>query len=209
MSSATPFADLLATVGVTEEIELRSTRIGFMAFHGGALEEMTDVIARRAAAASDASYYGVLQPKHLDWHIPSHRVTSDQSPVLDRFLSHVDAVVTLHGYGRRQLFTSLLVGGRNRDLADHVGGHLRRLLPAYDIVTHLDSIPADLRGMHERNPVNVPPGQGVQIELPPRVRGSSALWADWEGPGLTPHTEALIAALTEAAIEWVRAPDAR
>jgi len=42
----------------------------------------------------------------------------------------------------------------------------------------------------------------VQIELPPRVRGSSPLWWDWEGPGLTPHTESLIDGLAEAATSW-------
>ena len=57
------FADLLAEDGVVEECELRS-RIGFMAYHGGALEEMTDVIARAAAEQSDASFYGVL--RHRD-----------------------------------------------------------------------------------------------------------------------------------------------
>jgi hypothetical protein len=43
---------------------------------------------------------------------------------------------------------------------------------------------------------------GVQLELPPRVRGSSPLWWDWEGPGLTPHTESLITALAESAKSW-------
>jgi hypothetical protein len=42
----------------------------------------------------------------------------------------------------------------------------------------------------------------VQIELPPRARGSSPLWWDWEGDGLVPHTEALIAGLADAALAW-------
>jgi len=67
----------------------------------------------------------------------------------------------------------------------------------------LDAIPKELRGIHARNPVNLPPEGGVQIELPPRVRGSSPLWWDWEG-GLTPHTEALIDGLTEAARTFAR-----
>ena len=49
------------------------------------------------------------------------------------------------------------------------------------------------------NPVNLPPGGGVQLELPPRVRGTSPLWWDWEGPGLTPHTEPLVEGLAAAA----------
>ena len=195
--SARPFADLLATPGVVEECELRG-RFGFMAYHGGGLEETTDVIARAAADASGASYYGVVQPASLQRHVPSIKVTRDQSAVLDEFLDHVDVVVTIHGFGRRGLFTSLRLGGRNRELADHVAGHLRPALPAYRVVDDLEQIPVELQGVHERNPVNVPRDAGVQIELPPRVRGSSPLWWDWEH-GLVPHTEALIAALAHAA----------
>ena len=192
---------LLAHPGVREVCELRS-RFGFMAFHGGSLEEMTDVIAAAAAERSGASYYGVLQPDDLQWHIPSHKGSPAASPALASFVEHVDVVITVHGYGRQGLFTSLLLGGRNRDLAEHVGSHLQAHLPAYDIRTQLDSIPIDLRGQHQDNPVNLPPNQGVQIELPPRVRGSSPLWWDWEGPGHTPHTEALIVALAAAANSW-------
>ena len=44
----TPFADLLTAPGVEEVAELRGP-LGFMAYHGGALEAMTDVIAAAAA----------------------------------------------------------------------------------------------------------------------------------------------------------------
>jgi phage replication-related protein YjqB (UPF0714/DUF867 family) len=80
-----------------------------------------------------------------------------------------------------------------------VAGHLRRGLPAYDIVDDLDAIPKELRGLHPRNPVNLPPRQGVQIELPPRARGASPLWWDWEGE-MVPHTRAVIDALAAAAV---------
>jgi phage replication-related protein YjqB (UPF0714/DUF867 family) len=79
---------------------------------------------------------------------------------------------------------------------------LRRHLPAYDILDDIDAIPNNLRGMHQDNPVNVVEHAGVQLELPPRVRGSSPLWWDWEGPGLTPHTESLIDALVDSATTW-------
>jgi phage replication-related protein YjqB (UPF0714/DUF867 family) len=173
-----------------------------MAFHGGSLEEMTDVIAAEAAARAGASYYGLIQPEDLQWHIPSHQLSPDDSPVMRAFVDHVEVVVTVHGFGRQEYFTSLLLGGRNRALAEHVASHLRGRLPAYTIVTDLETMPADLRGQHDRNPVNLPRERGVQIELPPRVRGSSPLWWDWEGPGLTPHTESLIAALADAAGTW-------
>jgi phage replication-related protein YjqB (UPF0714/DUF867 family) len=195
------FAELLAHRGVDEVCELRST-FGFMAYHGGSLEEATDVIASRAAAACGASYYGVHQPADLQWHIPSIKVTAADSPALTRFLDHVEVVITVHGFGREHFFTSLWLGGRNRHLAEHVASHVRHALPVYDIVTDLDRIPVELRGQHVDNPVNLPRHAGVQIELPPRVRGSSPLWSDWEGPEPTPHTTALIDSLARAASTW-------
>ena len=194
-------SDILAHDHVTEECVLRSS-FGFMAFHGGALEEMTDTIARRAAEIAGASYYGIQLPDDLSWHVPSHRVTADQSPLLASFLSHVGTVVTVHGFGRQGFFTSLLLGGRNRRLADHLASSLRSHLPAYEIIDDLHAIPENLRGLHQDNPVNVVEHAGVQLELPPRVRGSSPLWWDWEGPGPVPHTESLITALAECATTW-------
>ena len=194
-------ADLLKYDDVTEEAVLRS-RFGFMAFHGGSLEEMTDIVASRAAERAGASYYGIQLPDNLEWHIPSHKVTADQSPLLGAFLSHVDIVITVHGFGRAGFFTSLLLGGRNRRLAQHLGASLRLHLPAYRIIDELEEIPENLRGLHQDNPVNVGTHSGVQLELPPRVRGSSPLWWDWEGPGLTPHTESLIDALVDCATTY-------
>ena len=173
-----------------------------MAYHGGALEAMTDVIARRAAERADASCYSVIQPPGMRDHLPSIKVAPSESDHLAAFVEHVDVVITVHGYGRRGLFGSLLLGGANRPFAEHVGDALRRNLPAYDIRTEIDTIPKQLRGLHPANPVNLPRDRGVQIELPPRVRGSSPLWWDWEGPGLTPHTESLIDGLAEAATSW-------
>lgn len=197
----TEFAELLARPGVREVSELRGP-IGFMAYHGGALEEMTDVIAAAAAERSGASFYGVLQPDGMRHHLPSTKVRPAESPLLARFFGHVDVVVTIHGFGRQGMFTSLLLGGANRPFAEHVGGHLRRELPEYDVITDLDAIPTALRGQHPHNPVNLARSQGVQIELPPRVRGKSPIWQDWEGPGWTPHTESLISALASAATTW-------
>ena len=191
------FAELLAHPGVTEECELRG-RLGFMAYHGGGLEETTDIVARQAAERSGASYYGVLHPPDWDLHIPSIRVTADQSPLMASFIEHVDVVITIHGFGRRPLFTSLLLGGQNRTLAAHVArppaGRAAGLRHRRRTRRH----PARAAGVHDRNPVNLPTHAGVQIELPPRVRGSSPLWWDWES-GLVPHTEALITGLAAAA----------
>ncbi len=201
-----PFAELLAMTGVQEVCELRS-RLGFMAYHGGSLEEQTDVIASLAAERSGASYYAVLQPADLQWHIPSHKVAPDSSPQLKTFIDHVDVVISIHGFGRRDHFTSLLLGGRNRELADHVATHLRPRLPEYEIVTELERMPRELRGLHPDNPVNLPARQGVQIELPPRIRGSSPVWADWDHTEMVPPMASLIEGLVAAvAALWAAEP---
>ena len=209
------FRELLDHSDVEEVVVLRGqdrpreVRLGFMAYHGGGLEEMTEVVAQRAAAASDASYYGVHQPRGMERHIPSIEVSPDASENLRAFLDHVNVVVTIHGYGRQGYYSTLLLGGQHREFARHIGTHLRRFLPAYRIIDEVDDIPKELRGMHPRNPVNLPPARGVQIELPPRVRGTTPMFWDWEGPALTPHTQSLVDGLAAAALSWIREPDAR
>lgn len=197
----TPFARLLAEPGVEEERELRGP-LGFLAFHGGSLERMTDVVAAAAAERSGASLYAVRQPPELRWHIPSTSVTPDASPALASFVEHVSVAIALHGFGRDGMWTSILLGGTNRRLASHVASRLRPALPDYGVVDDLESIPVELRGVHPRNPVNLPAGGGVQVELPPRVRGLTPHSAGWEGPGLPPPTEALVSALADAAATW-------
>jgi phage replication-related protein YjqB (UPF0714/DUF867 family) len=196
------FADLLAHPGVTEELALGST-VGFLAFHGGSLERMTDVIAREAARRSGASYYGVIQPPDFRWHIPSRRVDPEASSALRNFLDHVEVAIAVHGYGRAERWTTLLLGGSNRALAAHLSAHLRPALPHYTLVDELEEIPVELRGLHPENPANRPLNGGVQLELPPRVRGMGPYWQDHDGDGLRPHTEALVTALADAARAWV------
>src|SRR5258705_8992062 len=192
---------LLAEPGVSEIVELRSS-VGFMALHGGSLEEETDVIAAEAAALAGASLYAVLLPPDLQWHIPSHHYRAEESPGLAAFLDHVDVVVAIHGYGRDGMWTSLLLGGRDRAVASDLGAALRTALPDYEIVEAIDDVPVDLRGLHPDNPVNRTRAGGVQLELPPRVRGRSPVWADWPGPGPVPP----MAALIEALASWARSP---
>lgn len=202
-SAGPAFADLLDQPGVREVVDLRSG-FGFMAFHGGSLERVTDVIATRAAEIADASLYAVLQPPDVRWHVPSRLVTPSASPNLARFLERVEVVVAVHGYGRHGRWSQLLLGGRNRQLAAHVRGHLVPALPDYEVVDDLDQLPNELRGLHAENPVNLPRHAGVQIELPPRVRGLTPHWDHWTGPGLCPPTEALTQALAEAARSWTQ-----
>ena len=200
------FAELLAQPGVVETLQLRS-RFGFLAFHGGSLEQVTDTIAIEAADRAEASLYVVAQPPELRWHIPSRLITSDASRKLRDFLAHVEVAIALHGYGREGRWTEILVGGGNRALAAVVADALDTALPDYTVVRDLHHVPAELRGLHPDNPVNQIRGGGVQLELPPRVRGLGPVWADWKGPGLPPPTTALIDALATVALDWRVNPD--
>jgi phage replication-related protein YjqB (UPF0714/DUF867 family) len=116
---------------------------------------------------------------------------------LAAFIDHVDVAVAVHGYGAEGYWTTLLLGGRNRALAAHVGSALRTELTdhGYDVVDDLEAIPSRLRGVHRANPVNLPRNGGVQLELPPRVRGTSPM-------SKPEYTEALITGLAAAASTW-------
>ena len=199
------FAELLDHEGVEEDLELRS-RFGFMAFHGGNLEAGTDLIAHAAAEQSGSSVYAVRQPAGLRWHIPSIEVTPEDSPLLARFLDHVDVVVAVHGFGRHGLWTTLLLGGGHRPLATHLAQHLRASLEGYAVVDDLQEIPRELRGVHRDNPVNRCRSGGVQLELPPRVRSHGPFWAHLAPGEPIPHTADLVAGLVAAATSWPTAP---
>jgi phage replication-related protein YjqB (UPF0714/DUF867 family) len=194
--------ELLALPGVSENASIRS-RFGFMAIHGGDLEAMTDVIASAAAERSGASYYGVVYPTDLHRHLPSTAYRPDESATLRSFVDHVTVVVSVHGYGRDGSWTSLLLGGRNRELAATIGDELAQRLPDYDMVTDLAGIPAELRGSSARNPVNVPAEHGVQLELPPRIRGISPFSPPPGPDGFSPPTSALIDGLAAVASTWL------
>jgi len=191
------FAELLAHPGVVEEVDLRS-KVGVMAFHGGSLERGTDAIARAVADRSGASLYVVVQPDDLRWHVPSKLFDPAASQRLTTFLAHVDVAIAVHGYGRAGWFTTVLAGGTNRRLAAAIAAAATPALDLpdtrYDVVDDLDVIPVELRGQHPDNPVNLPRHGGVQLELPPRIRGRGPHW-NGAGPGPCPHTEALVDAL--------------
>ncbi len=196
------FAELLATPGVHEESVLRST-FGFMAFHGGNLERVTDDIARTAAERSGSSYYGVIQDYPLREHLPSIEVNPQSSLALAAFVAHVDIVIAIHGYGRDGLWTTILLGGTNRALANVVTKVLTPKVLGYTIVDDLEAIPKELRGLHPQNPVNLPALGGVQIELPPRIRGLTPQAAGMERiDGRIAPTNDFIEALVEAVAQW-------
>ncbi|MBS1691797.1 MAG: poly-gamma-glutamate hydrolase family protein [Actinobacteria bacterium] len=192
-------SELLGYPGVIEHSALRS-RFGFMAIHGGGLEQMTDVIAEKAAEAADASLYVVRHPDRYPHHLPSARYHEQESARLAEFLGHVDVAVSLHGYGRIGRSTELLAGGRNRTLAAHLARHV--VVPGYQVITDLDAIPAELRGQNPTNPVNRASGGGAQLELTPRVRGLGPRSAMPGDDGLSPATSALIRGLVATARSW-------
>jgi len=202
------FTDLLALPGVEEELTLRST-FGFCAFHGGNLERRTDIIAREAAERSGASYYGVAQPRGTRRHIPSKLVAPSESERLASFIEHCDVVVAMHGYGLRGRWIDLLFGGKNRPLAEHMARHVRNAAPQYRCIDDLDEIPQRLRGVHPDNPANLPRSGGVQIELPPRIRGLTPMAMFWPSHDFRterfPHIEWLIEGLAEGALAWTAA----
>ena len=199
--------DLLARPEVTEVCTLRRS-FGIMAFHGGNLERTTDVIAAEVAERTDSSLYAVIQAPPMREHIPSTAFDPDHSEALDAFVGHVDTVIAIHGYGRQDRFWDLLLGGRNRDLAVHIGDHLRDGIDdRFGVIDQLDDIPKGLRGQHPDNPVNLPQYHGVQIELPPTSRWNreEAEWSDWQGTGRAPQVDQLIDALVRAVDAWAPA----
>lgn len=202
------FTELLAQPGVVEQAEVRG-RFGFLAYHGGPVERVTTMIATRAAAAAGASFYGIDQPAERPLHLPSTRYSPDESRLFRQVIDHVDVVCTIHGYGRDMDKQHVLLGGRNRELAEHVAAELRpRLSERFPVITDLDAIPKELRGVHSRNPANLPADGGVQIELPPALRWNwdHRAWADAPGLEPTPPVRAMIEGLAAAARTWSR-PD--
>ena len=143
--------------------------LGLMAFHGG-LEAGTAEIAEAAAAEAGASLYLVRQPAGLRWHVPSRSVRPAESHLLAAWLAHVDVAVALHGYGRIRQPRRILLGGTNRELAARLASLMVPSLPGLAVITNLDDIEVELRGLHPDNPVNLPSGGGVQAELPPSAR---------------------------------------
>ena len=211
-------AELLATEGVCELVELRDRRVGFLALHGGSLERLTDVVARRSALASGSSFYGVVQPPSFRWHVPSVRFDPAESAKLDAFLAHTGLAISVHGYGRDLLSMDVdlppgarspdlqrcvdtdafLVGGLNRAAAAVVADVLGEAFPEHPVRDELSAIPEHLRGTNARNPVNLTRAAGVQVEIPPDPRGL--------GPSRRQRVGQLVDALRRAAVMLQQSP---
>jgi len=201
-----PFRDNLARDGVCEVLHVRGP-IGIMAFHGGALERVTDIIAAETARFTESSYYAVLHPD-ASLHVPSTFFDPAHSDKLSAFVDHVDVAIAIHGYGRHDNMFRVLLGGTNRAFAAHIGTHLDQALPKYEIVTDLAAIPRELAGQHPDNPVNRVRDKGVQIEVPAALRWhyDHKQWSDSPGVGRAPQVDVFIEALSRAVDRWPSSP---
>ena len=215
--------DLLAEPGVQEHCQLRS-RVGILALHGGSQDRGTDLIAGPAAERAGASYYAIIQPPWLRRHLRSRCHDPADSAALQRFLGHVDVAISVHGFGRdgfvvyidparglvvepygparqglqRGPLRGIIVGGLNPDLVAETRTVLDGRFEGFTV--------ADGRvrlGFHPDNPVNLPSGRGVQIELPPGLRGIGPYGErpvpDPEDPVLEQVTSALVELAARAA----------
>ncbi len=200
-------AELLTIPGVREECILRSN-VGFMALHGGSQDRGTAEMTGRAAEQAGASYYAIVQPPGLRVHLTSRLHDPDNSASLRAFLEHVDIGISVHGFGREGFalwfdadrgliiepygpavqgkqtgpLRGIILGGLNAELLDSA----RRLFHGRFAGYHV----ADERirlGYHPENPVNLPSAHGVQVELPPGLRGIGDF-----GEVLVPRQDAVV-----------------
>jgi len=198
------FTELLSSPEISEEIEIRSS-FGVCALHGGGLERATEAVARDVAKNTDSSYYAVIQPEGSRIHLSSKYFDPNQSSKLGQFLEKIDTLISIHGYGKEDDFWALLLGGSNRELAYHLAGSLREVLPEeYRVVDQIDNIPPPLRGVHPDNPVNFPINGGVQIEIPPGLRWNREynFWSDSEGTPRSEDLNKLIKGLVSGINSW-------
>ncbi|MEU3841074.1 poly-gamma-glutamate hydrolase family protein [Streptomyces sp. NPDC028635] len=139
--------------------------IGLLALHAsveGGTGELADELAERCGAARLVFRQNAGEPVH----ITSARMAAAPCGLLRDFLARADVVVSLHGHLRPAAPRAIFLGGADRSAAHLMAGGLQALRPRFEPVTDLALIPAALRGVHPRNPVNMAGGPGVQVELP-------------------------------------------
>ena len=123
------------------------------------------------------------------------------SPALSRFLDHVQVAVAVHGYGRPDMWTTLLVGGRNRTLAAALRSALEGTLgDGFRVVDDVEASPCRCAASIPAIRSTCPRGRGLN-ELPPRVRpgtGAPTFRSDYEEA----VTEALASVASAAAANF-------
>jgi phage replication-related protein YjqB (UPF0714/DUF867 family) len=209
-------AELLTMPGVREECILRS-KVGFMALHGGSQDRGTDQIARRAAEQAGASYYAIVHPPGLRVHLTSRLHDPEHSAHLRAFLEHVEVAISVHGFGRDGFalwldphrgpiiepygpailgkqtgpLRGIIVGGLNAPLLDTARVLFQQRFAGYHVADERIRL-----GFHPGNPVNLPPAHGVQVELPPGLRGIGDF-----GETLVPRQDDLVIGVVAALVE--------
>jgi phage replication-related protein YjqB (UPF0714/DUF867 family) len=224
-------AELLSMPGIREECILRST-VGFMALHGGSQDRGTEQIAGLAAEQADASYYAIVQPSGLRIHLTSRLHDPEHSEQLQAFLEHVDVAISIHGFGRdgfalwfdpdrgliiepygpavrgRQTgpLRGVIVGGLNTQLVDAARELFDRSFVGYHVADERVRL-----GFHPDNPVNLPSAHGVQVELPPGLRGIGDFGEimDPRKDGVVSEVVAALAELATRASELLRTTSAK
>jgi phage replication-related protein YjqB (UPF0714/DUF867 family) len=212
-------AELLTLPGVREECALRSA-VGFLALHGGSQDRGTHEIASRAAEIADASYYAVVQPSGTRVHLTSRRHDPDHSERLRAFLEHVEIAISVHGFGRdafaltvdpvrgliiepygpalrgRQTgpLRGIILGGRNAALLDVARRLLQDRFAGYHVADERVRL-----GFDPNNPVNLPRAHGVQIELPPGLRGIGDF-----GEQLAPSADEIVTEVVAALVKLAK-----
>ncbi len=213
---ALDLAELLTLPGVREHCALRSD-VGFMALHGGSQDRGTHEIASRAAEHVGASYYAIVQPPDVRVHLTSRLHDPAHSARLRAFVEHVRIAISVHGFGRdgfaltadpaqgvviepygparrgpqTRPLRGIIVGGRNAELLRVARTMLDDRFDGYHVADERIRL-----GFDPRNPVNLPSAHGVQIELPPGLRGIGDL-----GERLVPSEDGVVPEVITALAE--------
>ena len=85
----------------------------------------------------------------------------------------------------------IIVGGRNADMLDAARRLLRNRFAGYHVADERVRL-----GFHPDNPVNLPSAHGIQIELPPGLRGIGDF-----GDQLVPSVDGLVTQVVAALVE--------
>jgi len=164
--------------------------LGIIAIHGGGIEPGTEEIARFVADYSGASLYvyaGRRPSDNVALHQASHTVNIDERPLVARFLSHVNNAISIHGHGRDN--NLVYAGGLHQSMVHRFVELAKPVLSAYEWISDPEITPPEIRGQSPVNIVNLPPGRGMQLELPRKLRETKPIV---DGKGFEPTGDALV-----------------
>jgi phage replication-related protein YjqB (UPF0714/DUF867 family) len=145
--------------------------LGVIAIHGGGIEPGTEEIARYVANRSGASLYvyaGRRAAGNILLHQSSHTINIEKRPLAVQFLNHVKIAISIHGHGRKK--NRVYTGGLHQNMVQRFVELARPVLSAYEWISNPEITPPELRGQSPFNIVNLPPGRGMQLELPRKLR---------------------------------------